>query len=277
MFSQKMGRIHPALSPRIGTGKLRQTIEKYRRRLGPPFAGINEYDEKIRSQNGEDGILRRIFQTIGAQSTYAVEFGVGDGHECNSAHLIKDCGWSGLMIEGDPACYAELKSSYAGFPRVKLDQRFITAENICQIFENNGVPDRFDLLSIDIDGNDFWVWRALKGYRPRVVTIEYNASHPPSEFWVMKYNPEHRWDSTWYFGASLTSLWRLGSNLNYALVGTDRHGVNAFFVAREDLSGPFPGLGLTELTPEKAYHAPGFLNQWGTIGHPPGDGPFLRV
>ncbi|HEV2037210.1 MAG TPA: hypothetical protein VGQ96_01285 [Candidatus Eremiobacteraceae bacterium] len=262
---------------RISTEKFRQRVEGIRRRLGPPFADINDYDEKVYSQNGEDGILRRIFSTIGTHGKYAVEFGVGDGQECNSAHLVRDCGWFGLMMDGDPECYRRLKSSYAAFPDVKVYNRFITAENIGHVFEENSVPARFDLLSIDIDGNDYWVWRALTGYRPRVVTIEYNAAHPPPELWVMEYNPDHRWDLTWYFGASLTSLWLLGRSLGYALIGTDRHGVNAFFIAREELSGRLPGLGFSEVTPEHAYHAPGFFNQWGTLGHPPGTGPFRRI
>lgn len=251
---------------------------RLRRFLGPPFAGINEYEEKITSQNGEDGILREIFRSIGAQSRYLVEFGVGDGHECNGAHLIRRAGWSGLMLEGDPESFRRLEDAYKPFPRLQVGNRFITAENIAAIFAEFRVSQSFDLLSIDIDGNDYWVWRALSAYRPRVVVIEYNAAHPPPVRWVMRYDPNHRWDGTTYFGASLASLAALGREMGYGLVGTDTLGVNAFFAQRALLSDLARlRLGLPEVSAERAYHPAGFLNQRGRIGHPPGAGPFVRI
>ncbi|MGD0091560.1 MAG: hypothetical protein ABSE73_16710, partial [Planctomycetota bacterium] len=105
------------------------------------------------------------------------------------------------------------------------------------LFEQYGVPREFDLLSIDIDGNDYWVWKKLAAYRPRVVVIEYNASVPPDEAKVMPYDPAFVWRKTDYYGASLLALERLGRAKGYALVACDESGANAFFVARE-LAGP---------------------------------------
>jgi hypothetical protein len=146
----------------------------------------------------------------------------------------------------------------------------ITAENIATIFDSHRVPDEFDLLSIDIDGNDYWVWRALRRFRPRVVVIEYNAAYAPPKRWVMAYNVDHRWDETTYYGASLTSLEFLGAELGYALVATDDAGVNAFFV-RRDLVRP---AYMAALTAEAAYHPPGFLGSSGGVGHVARSGPF---
>jgi hypothetical protein len=223
---------------------------------------INRYERKWSSQNGEDGILHEIFRRIGATAPFFVEFGVEDGRECNTAALVR-AGWNGMMIEGDPQKFAALSVTYADAPAVRLVNAYVTAENIAGLFAANGVPTELDLLSIDIDGNDYWVWEALAAYRPRVVVIEYNATHPPPERWVMTYDPAHRWGDDTYYGAGLASLAALGARLGYALIGTEVRGVNAFFV-REDV---LPATGFPRLGAAEAYHPP-------TVGHRPGDGPF---
>jgi hypothetical protein len=187
---------------------------------------------------------------------------VEDGRECNTAALVR-AGWNGMMIEGDPQKFAALSRTYADAPTVRLVNAYVSAENIAALFAENGVPRELDLLSIDIDGNDYWVWEALAAYRPRAVVIEYNATHPPPERWVMTYNPTHRWGDDTYYGAGLASLAALGERLGYALIGTDVRGVNAFFV-RDDM---LPAVRFPRLTAAEAYHPP-------TVGHRPGDGPF---
>ncbi len=118
---------------------------------------------------------------------------------------------------------------------INLQQEFITAENINQLFSKYNVPDEFDLLSIDIDFNDFYVWKAISArYRPRVVVIEYNAKHLPSEDCVVLYDPMACWDKTNYFGASLLALYNLGKEKGYSLIYADTRGVNLFFL-RDDL------------------------------------------
>ena len=234
---------------------------------------LNTSERKIFSQNGEDGIVAAIFDSIGTTNTFTVEFGVGDGRECNSAHLICDLGWSGLLIEADERLFSGLAERYQGFPKARLAHRFVTAENIAQILAEQEVPVEPDLLSIDVDGNDYWVWKALDAYRPRVVTIEYNAAHPAPGLWVMAYDPKHVWRGDSYFGASLASLVALGKRKGYALLATDSKGVNAFFLRRDLLTT----CRFKERSPKSAYHPPGFVNASGTYGHPPGEGPFLRM
>jgi hypothetical protein len=211
---------------------------------------LNAYESRAFSQGGEDGILAALFLRIGAQAQYFVEFGVSDGLECNAARFALGYGWRGLMIEGDAECFAALADVYRSHPRVTLVNAFVDRDSIGQVFAQAGVPREFDLLSIDVDGNDYWIWQALRDYRPRVVVIEYNAFHPPPERWVIAYNPSHRWDGTTYFGASLASLGELGRSLGYALLGTTSNGVNAIFL-RRDLLG---GAGFPEKTAQEAYH-----------------------
>lgn len=213
--------------------------------------GIVAFERRITSQHGEDGILEELFKRIGATDKLFVEIGVEDGFECNAAHLVRR-GWQGIMIEGDQRQFARLQKTYARHPGVKTCQAYVDRENVARIFANLSVPERFDLLSIDIDGNDYWIWQAVQKWIPRVVVIEFNAAYPPPARWVMRYNPAHHWNGTTYHGASLASLAALGAQLGYALIGTESSGSNAFFLRRGELANS----GFSELTVETAYHAP---------------------
>ncbi len=185
---------------------------------------LSQYEKKVYSQNGEDGVIEKIFELIGTSSGYYVEFGVGNGSECNTQYMRTQYGWTGIMMD---SCYENTN--------IPLYKERITAENITSLFQKYQVPAEFDLLSIDIDSNDFYVWNAIcQSYRPRVVVIEYNAAHLPHEDKVILYNPEHSWDGTDYFGASILAYYKLGRKYGYSLVYADSQGVNLFFI-RDDL------------------------------------------
>ena len=189
-----------------------KNLNRFERRV--PFIERREY-----AQNLEDGIIHTIFAKIGTTNKFYVEFGVEDGIECNTRYLLKHKNWTGLLMDGEHA-----NSS------LNLCTEFITAENIEELFEKYNVPKDFDLLSIDIDGNDYWVWKAIKQYAPRVVIIEYNACYPWKESKTIPYNANFIWDKTDYYGATLQALVKLGKEKGYTLIATDSHGVNAFFV-----------------------------------------------
>jgi hypothetical protein len=140
-------------------------------------------------------------------------------------------------------------------PRVAVRKEFITAENINDLFRKYEVPSQFDLLSIDIDSNDFWVWQQIAA-RPRVVVIEYNASIPPNESRTIAYDPTFVWNGSDYFGASLLALKELGRRKGYTLVYCERAGVNAFFVADELLGADFKPLRIEEI-----YRLPNYGHQ----------------
>lgn len=199
---------------------------------------LNRFEFKIFSQGGEDGMIEEIFKRISETNKTFVEFGIGDGTENNSLYLFLK-NWSGFWLDGNLTSINKIKSQY-GFllesGKLQTQHRFITAENIESSFKELGVPKEFDFLSIDIDGNDYWVWQAIVNYHPRVVAIEYNGNFGPEIKWVMKYRPDHIWRGNSYFGASLKSLELLGAAKGYKLVGCSFAGTNAFFV-REDLIG----------------------------------------
>jgi len=202
---------------------------------------LNRHEYQVYSQNGEDGIIEAIFDRIGTTNRVFVEIGLQDGLECNSTWLLLN-GWNGYWLEGNPKSVAAIQDKFSGpigSRQLKVQQGFITAENVEAILRENGVPIEFDMLSIDIDGNDYWVWKAIEQFNPRVVVIEYNALFRGNMRWVMKYNPSHIYDGTSYFNSSLKSLELLGESKGYCLVGCDFLGINAFFVRRDLVASKF--------------------------------------
>ena len=213
--------------------------------------GLNAYEACYYSQNGEDGIVAEIFRRIGTTNKFSVEIGVEDGRECNTANLLRHAGWSGVLVEGDAERYERLRRSFRRVRRAKPVHAFVTAANVLSVFEDASVPLEFDLLSIDVDGNDLWIWQQLLDrHKPRVAIAEFNPYYPPPARWVMPYEAEHRWDDTTYFGASLSSMVDLFESFGYAFVGIECNVVNAFFVRRELLER----LGFPEASPESVYH-----------------------
>lgn len=202
------------------------------RRYGPA-PGLAGFELKVFSQNGEDGVLAEIFHRVGVESRFFVEFGAGAGNESNAVLLADVYGWSGVFLEGDASEFASLRYKYLRMDKVRARQAMVTAENIQAILAECGVPVMFDLLCIDIDSNDYWVWQAIDSYRPRVVVCEYNGALDPSVAATQPYAPEVPWDGTEFFGASLKALEDLGSVKGYTLVHTDLTGTNAFFVLDE--------------------------------------------
>jgi len=213
---------------------------------------------KFYSQHGEDGLLLYIFSKIGTTNRCFVEFGIGGGIECNTANLSINHGWNGLLMDGGQNNVARAKYYYSSRPEIKPSQIkivrcFITAENIDKVLLDNGIEGEIDLLSIDIDGNDYWVWKAITNIRPRVVVIEYNASLGPDKSLTVKYDPQFyvhkKHPSGWYHGASLSALTKLGNSKGYILVGCDSKGVNAFFVRKDSAHGK-----LSEVSVEEAFY-----------------------
>jgi hypothetical protein len=204
---------------------------------------LDRFGYKVYSQNDEDGIIEEIFNRIGLTNKKFVEFGVQNGLECNS-HFLLHKGWSGLWIEGSKEYVDEaggLFSTVLENGRLAILNAFITAANINQLIgEAGNITGEIDLLSIDIDGNDYWVWEAINRINPRVVVIEYNAKFPPGHEWIMKYDEHHVWNGDDEQGASLKSLELLGERLGFQLVGTNYNGVNAFFVKKELAKNLFP-------------------------------------
>jgi len=233
-------------------GQVYESLHVLARRYPAHLAGgLARFEHRVFSQNGEDGVIAEIVSRIGAPGRYFVEFGAESGVEGNCVLLADAAGWSGLFIEADPELHAALEAKYAPTPVRTLRAR-VTPSTVVALFREADVPPEPDLLSIDVDGNDYWIWSALDGWRPRIVIVEYNSALDPASRLVQPLDEDWSWDGTQYFGASLGALRALGTRLGYRLVHTDLSGVNAFFV-REDLAGPF---GTADMVP---VHGPSYF------------------
>lgn len=213
---------------------------------------LEAYGYKVYSQNDEDGIIQEIFQRIGTTNKVFVEFGVQDGLESNCHYLLFN-DWTGLWLEGDERYVESIRSKFHPVlesEQLKCKCAFITRDNINDLILESGISGEIDLLSIDVDGNDYHIWESIWVIKPRVVIIEYNGKFPPDCNWIMAYNDNHVWDGSDWHGASLKSFELLGKKLGYQLVGTNLTGANAFFV-REDLT---KNLFYTPATAEALYN-----------------------
>jgi hypothetical protein len=223
---------------------------------------INLFEQRIYSQNGEDGILKIIFEKIGVTNKFCVEFGVQDGTECNTRYLIEKNGWNFLHMD----CGDDLP--------VLIKHEIVDAGNINFLLEKYKVPKEFDLLSIDIDFNDYWIWKAIDRYSPRVVIIEYNASIPPTDSKTVEYDQNVFWDGTNYYGASLLALVKLGKRKGYTLIVCENRGVNAFFVRNDLIKNNFAIKSIEELYKPPRY---GKKVNGTYIGWPPSDKLMIDV
>jgi len=210
-----------------------------------PAMGLTAFELTIQSQNGEDGILLHLLGHQRDLTRTIVEIGAGNGVECNSANLILNWGWSGLLIDGDPQEVEFAQRFYRSKiqdhqARVRNVRAFVTTENVNLLVD--GYADA-DVLSIDIDGNDYWVWDAIT-IDPPIVVIEYNASFGPTASLTIPYDREFErftaHSSGYYHGASLVALTRLAKGRGYELAGGDSQGVNAFFIRADRVSESIP-------------------------------------
>ena len=209
---------------------------------------LRKAEAKIYSQHGEDGVIMHIFSKVGTKSKKFIEFGFGDGKECNSANLSLNFGWSGLLMDCADDAVSKANQFYSKRfqskkTRIAIKKEYITKENINNILTYNNFTNEVDLLSIDIDGNDYWIWKEINVTCPRLIVIEYNATFGSKLSVTVPYDPKFnrhkKHSSGWYHGASLKALEKLGKQKGYSLVGCESFGVNAFFVREDIATGKF--------------------------------------
>ena len=196
---------------------------------------LNDCEFKIFSQYGDDGIINYLTSNIKIYNKTFVEFGVENYEESNTRFLLEGFAWAGLVVDSLKKNIDHIKSQdYFWKYNLKAEKHFITVKNINKIIANNKISGKIGLLSIDIDGNDYWVWKAIKVIDPSIVVIEYNARFGSKESKVIPYEESFDRSKTnmcnIYYGASLSALYKLGKKKGYSLVGTNKHGANAYFV-----------------------------------------------
>ncbi len=213
------------------------------------FCGLQNVGFREYSQHEEDGILLFIFAIIGTTNQKCVEICVGNGIECNTTNLIVNHGWTGLMFDGSEANIKTASDFFAQHPNTKYwppitKSAWITRENVNALIRDNGFNDVIDLLSIDIDGNDYWVWKEIEVIQPRVVVVEINHLWGAQKSVTVPYDPQFKaifseYGSD-YAGASIMAFVKLATKKGYKLVGTNRFATNAFFVQEALISELLP-------------------------------------
>lgn len=176
---------------------------------------LNDITPKIHgaSQKSQDNYIDHIFDCIGVSNKYYIEFGAADGFIHSNTHYLRtEKKWSGLLLEGDTQRYPEN-------PDINLHHAFATMGSICDIFASHNVPEQFDFLSLDIDGNDYWILsKILEKYSPRVVMVETCVRFDPDVSKVQKYDPEFVWKGDRWVGGSPLAFKKLGRRFGYTAV-----------------------------------------------------------
>jgi hypothetical protein len=224
-----------------------------RQLMALPAADIRGAEFRVFSQGGEDGILQHLMRHIAISKKIFVEFGVENYTESNTRFLLMNDNWAGLVIDGSARNVDFIKRDdiYWRF-NLKAENAFISRENINDLIRRNGIEGEIGLLSIDIDGNDYWVWEAIDVVVPSIVVLEYNARFGPERAVTIPYDAgfvrtiAHH--SNIYYGASLAALCLLGKRKGYSFVGCNTSGNNAFFVRSELRPRSLP-----ELTPAEGF------------------------
>ncbi len=231
------------------------------------------------SQFEEDGILLYLFSLIPPGNRRCLELCAGDGIECNTANLIVNHGWWGWLFDADEervqrgrALYGVHKDTFLHPPT--FTRGWITAENVNQLVADAGLRGPIDLLSLDLDGNDYWIWKALDVVEPLVVVCEVHNAVPPDLAVTIPYDPNFVLDSfaNDFRSVSLAAMVSLGREKGYRLVGTHRYGFNAFFIKRGYGEDIFPERTATECATDD-YTQLAQRTRWPKVK----DKPWVRV
>ena len=212
---------------------------------------LQHYEFRAFSQFGEDGILQHLVRHVPIPRRAFVEFGVESFKEANSRFLMLKDNWSGLVIDADSENIAQInRDPQSWYYDLHAVCAFVDRDSINRIIRDNGFAGDLGLLSIDIDGTDWWIWETIDSVRPAIVVTEYNHRFGTEPAVTVPYRPDFdrrkAHHSLTYFGASLRAFERLGRRKGYDLVGCGSAGLNAFFVRSDLRPAVIPALSVEE-------------------------------
>jgi hypothetical protein len=225
------------------------------------FDNIQDYEFQIFSQFGDDGIIRYLINNIKNIENKFIEFGVENYEEANTKFLLESFNWEGLIIDSNNNYVSDIKKkNYYWRYNLNVANEFISKENINSIIIDNNFSGEIGILSIDIDGNDYWIWEEINAVNPSIVVIEYNALFGDELSVTIPYNKNFSRNNNQkdniYYGASLNALFKLGNKKNYSLICTNSNGNNAYFL-RNDLI-PVDHYLIKQRTPQECFNRNSF-------------------
>lgn len=214
---------------------------------------IRDAEFQVFSQYGDDGIIQFLISRLKVPDRTFIEFGVENYKECNTRFLLMNNYWRGLVIDSDEKNIESIKQEGISW-RYSLTavKQFVTRDNINRIFAENSFSGELELLSIDVDGNDYWIWEAIKTLTPHIVIVEYNSmfgiKYPITIPYQEKFHRTAANRSNLYYGTSLKALHLLALQKGYSFIGCNSAGNNAYFIRRDkiELLAPISAVALEE-------------------------------
>lgn len=213
---------------------------------------LHETEFKVFSQWGDDGIIQYLIHYLKIENRVFIEFGVEDYEESNTRYLLMNNNWTGLVMDSSSVNVDKIiNSEFYWKYDLTAQFAFITSENINSLIKQAGFKDEIGLMHIDIDGNDYWVWKALEVVNPIIMIVEYNSVFGYEKAITIPYKEDFFCTkahySSLYFGASILALCDLAEEKGYSFIGSNSAGNNAYFVKKEFLKE------LDSLTAKKGY------------------------
>lgn len=246
-----------------------------------PFKSLFDAEFKVFSQSGEDGILQYLVQEskISPDEKIFVEFGVEDYSEANTKFLLVNNFWRGLIMDGSKKNINKVKKSDLYWKAdLKAVDAWVDREHINQLIGDSGFSGKIGILSIDIDGNDYWVWESIEIVDPVIVVVEWNSvfgpRHPISVPYASDFNRMKAHYSGLYWGASIRAFEILGTKKGYQLVGSNQLGNNLFFVKKSRLGR------LASINAKSAYvisHFRDSRNEKGELNYLSGEARYRQI
>jgi hypothetical protein len=232
------------------------------------YLDLNNSEFKVFSQFGEDGIIQYLVNNLKITNKIFIEFGVENYEEANTRFLLENNNWSGLIIDSSSENISHIKKqNYYWRNKLIAIREFVSPENINEIIKKNQFNGNIGLLSVDIDGNDYWVLNAIEVVFPDIIIMEYNANFGSDKSLTIKYNPSFKRAKTGInkliYGCSLKAASNLCETKGYSLVYVNKNGNNAFFVKKKLLNAK-----IKATTVESSFKANSFKEFFDVNGFP---------
>jgi hypothetical protein len=245
-------------SPKINLGRIQATLNRKKNKIENPA----EVEFQVFSQFGDDGIIQYLIDKLPIKNKTFIEFGVENYKESNTRFLLVNNAWSGMVIDGSLENVNQIRNSQLySFYDLRAVHSFITKDNINNIIKNCGFQEEIGILSVDIDGNDYWVLESINTVKPDIIICEYNSLFGFEDPITIPYKEDFvrgQQSPFNFYGASLKSLCLLAASKGYFFVGCNSAGNNAYFINEQHREySP-----LSEKTPEEGYNLAMFSETW---------------
>lgn len=221
-------------NPKVNLGQIQAQLNNQK----TSYESLHEVEFQVYSQWGDDGIIQYLVNKISIPNKTFIEFGVENYTESNTRFLLISKNWTGYVIDGSVENVTFIKNDIVSWAcELYAEAAFITAENINDLLKKPGFDPEVGILSIDIDGNDYWVWKAINCLNPVIIIAEYNSLFGKNTAWTVPYDPafvrSSKHSSILYYGVSLKALNILAEEKGYVFIGCNSKGNNAYFIRKD--------------------------------------------